>query len=59
MSEGIVGTIPCELFWGPLDGAKYGDLPRRTQHLDTITRARLATKYADGGHALNLAELEF
>lgn len=27
MSEGIKGTIPCELFGGPLDGAKYGDLP--------------------------------
>ena len=27
MSEGVIGTIPCELFGGPLDGAKYGDLP--------------------------------
>lgn len=27
MSDGIIGTIPCELFGGPLDGAKYGDLP--------------------------------
>lgn len=27
MTEGIVGTIPCEMFGGPLDGAKYGDLP--------------------------------
>lgn len=27
MSEGLKGTIPCQLFGGPLDGAKYGDLP--------------------------------
>lgn len=27
MGEGIRGTIPCEMFGGPLDGAKYGDLP--------------------------------
>ena len=27
MSEEIKGTIPCELFGGPLDGRKYGDLP--------------------------------
>lgn len=25
--NGIIGTIPCELFGGPLDGAEYGDLP--------------------------------
>ncbi|MBD7956401.1 hypothetical protein H9651_01980 [Microbacterium sp. Sa4CUA7] len=27
MGDGVTGTIPCELFGGPLDGAKYGDLP--------------------------------
>lgn len=27
MSEGVKGTIPCQLFGGPLDGATYGDLP--------------------------------
>ena len=27
MSDGMKGTIPCQLFGGPLDGAKYGDLP--------------------------------
>lgn len=27
MSGEIEGTIPCELIGGPLDGAKYGDLP--------------------------------
>lgn len=27
MSEGAAGTVPCELFGGPLDGRKYGDLP--------------------------------
>ena len=27
MSDRIIGTIPCELFGGPLDGARYGDLP--------------------------------
>lgn len=27
MSGEIKGTIPCELFGGPLDGAAYGDLP--------------------------------
>lgn len=27
MAEGIIGTVPCEVFGGPLDGAKYGDLP--------------------------------
>lgn len=27
MSDVIKGTVPCHLFGGPLDGAKYGDLP--------------------------------
>lgn len=27
MSDGVKGTIPCQLFGGPLDGAKYADLP--------------------------------
>jgi hypothetical protein len=27
MSDEIKWTIPCQLFGGPLDGAKYGDLP--------------------------------
>lgn len=27
MGEGVKGTVPCQLFGGPLDGARYGDLP--------------------------------
>lgn len=27
MGKGIMGTIPGEMIGGPLDGAKYGDLP--------------------------------
>lgn len=27
MGDEIKGTVPCQLFGGPLDGAKYGDLP--------------------------------
>ena len=40
MSEGIKGTIPCELFGGPLDGRKYGDLPD-TGHPYTNTELSL------------------
>ena len=27
MARRMKGTLPCELFGGPLDGKKYGDLP--------------------------------
>ena len=39
MSEGIHGTVRCVLIGGPLDGARYGDVPDPGQ---TVTQAKLA-----------------
>lgn len=38
MSQGIKGAVPCALFGGPLDGAKYGDLPDIGTARDSATR---------------------
>lgn len=40
MGKGIAGTIPCEMFGGPLDGARYGDLPDMGQ---PFTNCELST----------------